>query len=59
MANVDDGLFKDGDWLSLPDHIGYALGYGTKTILGPVQIKSTWSPEIKKVQWFVSLGYWF
>lgn len=59
MANVDDGLFKDGDWLSLPDHIGYALGYGTKTILGPVQVKSTWSPEIKRVQWFVSLGYWF
>jgi NTE family protein len=59
IANIDDGLFKDGNWLSLPDHIGYALGYGTKTILGPVQIKSTWSPEIKKVQWFVSLGYWF
>lgn len=59
VANIDDGLFKDGDWLSLPDHIGYALGYGTKTILGPVQVKSTWSPEIKKVQWFVSLGYWF
>jgi NTE family protein len=59
MANIDDGLFKDSDWLSFPDHIGYALGYGTKTILGPVQVKSTWSPEIKKVQWFVSLGYWF
>ena len=59
MANVDDGLFKTGNWLSLPDHLGYALGYGTNTILGPVQIKSTWSPEIKKVQWFVSLGYWF
>ena len=59
MANVNDGLFKDGDWLSLPDHLGYALGYGAKTILGPVQVKSTWSPEIKKVQWFVSLGYWF
>lgn len=59
MANVDDGLFKDEDWLSFPNHIGYALGYGTKTILGPMQIKSTWSPEIKKVQWFVSLGYWF
>ena len=59
MANIEDGLFKEGDWLSSPNHIGYALGYGTKTILGPVQVKSTWSPEIKKVQWFVSLGYWF
>lgn len=59
IANIEDGLFKDGEWLSFPDHVGYALGYGTKTILGPIQVKSTWSPEIKKVQWFVSLGYWF
>ncbi len=59
MANVEDGLFKTGNWLSLPNHLGYSLGYGAKTILGPMQIKSTWSPEIKKVQWFVSLGYWF
>ncbi|MGB0896437.1 MAG: patatin-like phospholipase family protein [Flavobacteriaceae bacterium] len=59
MANVEDGLFNSGNWLSWPNHIGYAIGYGAKTILGPVQIKSTWSPEIKKPQWFVSLGYWF
>jgi len=59
FANIDDGLFKDADWLSFPDHTGYALGYGAKTILGPMQIKSSWSPEVKRVQWFVSLGYWF
>ncbi|NQY29158.1 MAG: patatin-like phospholipase family protein [Flavobacteriaceae bacterium] len=59
FANIDDGLFKDVDWLSFPDHTGYALGYGAKTILGPMQIKSTWSPEVKRVQWFVSVGFWF
>ena len=59
FANIDDGLFKDADWLSFPDHTGYAIGYGAKTILGPMQIKSSWSPEVKRVQWFVSLGYWF
>jgi len=59
FSNIDDGLFKDADWLSFPDHTGYALGYGAKTILGPMQIKSTWSPEIKRVQWFVSVGFWF
>jgi NTE family protein len=59
FSNIDDGLFKDTDWLSFPDYTGYALGYGVKTILGPMQIKSSWSPEIKKVQWFVSLGFWF
>jgi len=59
FSNIDDGLFKDTDWLSFPDHTGYALGYGAKTILGPMQIKSSWSPEVKKVQWFVSVGFWF
>lgn len=59
FANVDDGLFKDSDWLSLPDYSGYALGYGIKTFLGPMQVKGSWSPEIKRTQWFVSLGYWF
>ncbi|MFD0963716.1 patatin-like phospholipase family protein [Pseudofulvibacter geojedonensis] len=59
IANIDDGLFKDSDWLSLPEFQGYALGYGVKTFLGPMQIKSSWSPQVKKVQWYVSLGYWF
>jgi len=59
FSNIDDGLFKDADWLSFPDHTGYALGYGAKTILGPMQIKSSWSPEVKRVQWFVSVGFWF
>ena len=59
IANIDDGLFKDSDWLSLPDYQGYALGYGVKTFLGPMQLKSSWSPQVKKVQWFVCLGYWF
>ncbi len=59
FSNIDDGLFKDTDWLSFPDHTGYAVGYGAKTILGPMQIKSSWSPEVKRVQWFVSVGFWF
>ncbi len=59
FANIDDGLYKDADWLSLPSYSGYALGYGAKTFLGPMQIKSTWSPEVKEVYWFISLGYWF
>ena len=59
FANVKDRLFDGLNWLSLPDYTGYALGYGVKTFAGPMQIKSTWSPEVKKVHWFISLGYWF
>ena len=59
FSNVDDGLFKDSDWLSLPDYSGYGLGLGSKTIVGPVQVKCSWSPEVKKAYWYISLGYWF
>lgn len=59
FANIDDGLYKDTDWFSLPAYQGYALGYNTQTFLGPIQLKSTWSPDVKKVHWFMSLGYWF
>ncbi|WP_417884726.1 patatin-like phospholipase family protein [Zunongwangia sp.] len=58
-ANVDDDLYSNGNWLSIPDYSGYALGYGLETILGPLEVKYSYSPEIKKSQWFFSLGFWF
>lgn len=59
IANVEDGLYKTGNWLSLPDYTGYALGYGLETFLGPMEVKYTYSPEIRESYWFFSLGFWF
>lgn len=59
VANVEDRLFDSTAFFSLPKYTGYAIGYGTKTILGPLQIKGSWSPEAQKAQCFVSIGYWF
>jgi NTE family protein len=59
FANVEDQLYSTGDWLSAPDYTGYALGYGLETLLGPVQLKYSFSPEVKKSQWYFSLGFWF
>ncbi len=59
FANVENDLFSSGDWLSLPTYTGYALGYGRETFFGPVEVKYSWSPEIKGSQWFFSLGFWF
>jgi hypothetical protein len=33
--------------VSLPKYSGYAMGYGLETIIGPIEIKHTWSPKPK------------
>lgn len=59
FANVEDDLYSTGNWLSLPDYSGYALGYGLESLFGPIEVKYSWSPEVRSVQWFFSLGFWF
>ncbi len=59
FANVENDLFSTGNWISLPDYSGYALGYGFETFLGPIQAKYSYSPELEESQWFFSLGFWF
>ncbi|WP_149304275.1 patatin-like phospholipase family protein [Pareuzebyella sediminis] len=58
-ANVDDDLFRTGDWFTSPDFSGYGVGYGWESFLGPLQVHYTWSPEGKSSNFFFSLGYWF
>ncbi|MBR9913241.1 MAG: patatin [Algicola sp.] len=58
-ANVDDGIFETGEWLTLPDYRGYALGYGIDTFLGPVQVKYSYSPEQRESVWYFNIGFWF
>ncbi len=59
FANVDDDLFRTGDWFTQPNYSGYGVGYGFESFLGPVQIYYSWSPEIKNDSIFFSVGYWF
>lgn len=59
IANVENKLYTTGNWFSLPDYKGYALGYGLDTFLGPMEVKYTYSPEVKESFWFFSLGFWF
>ncbi|ULC59929.1 patatin-like phospholipase family protein [Flaviramulus sp. BrNp1-15] len=58
-ANIKDNLFDSGEWFTLPDYRGYALGYGIDTFLGPVQVKFSYSPEQKESTWFFNIGFWF
>lgn len=58
-ANIDNGLFETGDFLSSPNFSGYAIGYSLETFLGPLEAKYSYSPETGKSQWFFNLGFWF
>ena len=59
FANADDDIFETGEWLTLPDYRGYALGYGLETFLGPIQVTYSYSPEDRNSVWYFNLGFWF
>jgi NTE family protein len=59
FAQVDNELFETTDWISEPKYSGYALGYGLETVVGPAEIKYTWSPELNKGYTLISIGFCF
>jgi NTE family protein len=60
FANVGNRIFEHIEgWLKKPTYTGYALGYGMESIIGPLEIKHSWSPETgNHFTWF-SVGFWF
>lgn len=58
FAEIDDNLWDDFDFFQ-NIKTGYALGYGVKTIIGPIEIKYSWRPTDKQNFWYFNLGYWF
>jgi NTE family protein len=59
FANIGNNIFDSKEWISSPKYTGYALGYGMETLIGPIEIKQSWSPETgKSFTWF-TVGFWF
>jgi len=60
FATIGNRIFEQtNDWLQRPKHTGFALGYGMESIVGPLEIKHSWSPETgNHFTWF-SIGFWF
>ncbi|MGC6431808.1 MAG: patatin-like phospholipase family protein [Jejuia sp.] len=58
-ANIEDNIFETGEWFTLPDYRGYALGYAIDSFVGPLQIKYSYSPERNAGEWYFSFGFWF
>ncbi|MEM8928421.1 MAG: patatin-like phospholipase family protein [Bacteroidota bacterium] len=59
VANVDDDLFRTGEWFRAPNFSGYGIGYGLESFAGPIQIYYSFSPQINDSTVFFSVGYWF
>ncbi|MCF2874712.1 MULTISPECIES: patatin-like phospholipase family protein [unclassified Tenacibaculum] len=57
-ARVEENVFKGA---SLFDNTksGYAVGYSAETLIGPIELKYTWSPDHKERYWLFNLGFWF
>ncbi|MBT8254868.1 MAG: patatin-like phospholipase family protein [Bacteroidia bacterium] len=58
-SNAGEDIFEGGEWITAPDFGGYAIGYGMESIIGPLQVRYSWSPETNDDIWFFNLGFWF
>ena len=59
-SNVGNRIFDVQQWVERVGFSGYAIGYGYDSIIGPVQIKYAFSPDINtQDQIHISVGYWF
>jgi len=58
FAEIDDNLWNNFDFFKSIKR-GYAIGYGVKTIIGPIEVKYSWRPDDRQNYWYFNLGYWF
>ena len=60
FANIGNNIFDNIEtWFVEPNYSGYSFGYGMETVIGPVEIKHSWSPETKDHHTWFSVGFWF
>lgn len=58
-ANIGYKIFDSKEWITQPNYNGYAIGYGLETLIGPIEIKHTWSPDNRKSFTWFTVGFWF
>jgi NTE family protein len=57
-AGINDQIFSDGSVFN-DLKSGYAVGYGIKSIVGPIELKYSWTPDNNRNQWYFNIGFWF
>jgi NTE family protein len=58
FSRMDDDLWNGGDIFD-DTRTGYSVGYGVNTLIGPIQLNYSWSPETNNSFWYFNLGFWF
>jgi len=58
FARVNDDIWNDGR-LFEDTKSGYSAGYGVRTIIGPVELIYSWSPDNNQDFWLINVGFWF
>ena len=60
FTNIGNKIFADTEnWFSKPTYTGYQVGYGMESLIGPLEIKHSWSPETRDHYTWFSIGFWF
>ena len=58
-TNIGTDIFEDDTWISKPQYSGYGFGYGIESLIGPIEIKHSWSPETHKHYTWFTVGFYF
>jgi len=58
-ANIGNNIYEDKTWISKPKYSGYGIGYGYETVLGPIEVKHSWSPETRNHYTWFTVGFYF
>lgn len=58
FSRAEKNVLANGDFFANTKS-GYALQYGLKTIVGPISLTYSYSPEIKNNFWAINIGYLF
>jgi len=59
LANVGEDIFSGSEWLFKSNYSGYAIGYGMQTMIGPIEVKYSYSPDTGGSYTYFSVGFWF
>ncbi len=59
FANIKNNLFRSSTNIDIPNYSGFAIGYGLETVIGPIELKYSWSPKTNNGFVWFNLGFWF
>ena len=56
---IQDDIFDAGHWIKKPEYFGTALAYGLESFLGPIECTAAYSPQYRRMVYYVNLGWQF